>query len=149
MISFGSARRPLGYTLRLKDFTRVQNPGNIGNASFTSLVEVSDPSAAETSAFEIGMNRPLRYGKYTLYQASFEDSGHGKAASVLSVGYDPGRFLKYLGSAMICSGIFTMFFMRAYFFSKVPRWIGGIGGLPREPLPASPGDATELSRRAA
>lgn len=37
-------------------------------------------------------------------------------ASVLTVNYDPGRGVKYAGSGLIVAGIFTMFYMRAYFF---------------------------------
>ncbi len=37
-------------------------------------------------------------------------------ASVLTVNYDPGRGTKYLGSLLIVAGIFTMFYMKAYFF---------------------------------
>ena len=37
-------------------------------------------------------------------------------ASVLTVNYDPGRGVKYLGCGLIVAGIFTMFYMRAYFF---------------------------------
>ncbi|RIK83491.1 MAG: hypothetical protein DCC68_03495 [Planctomycetota bacterium] len=123
-LSFDYARRPLGFTLRLVDFTRTQNPGRVGNATFSSAVEVMDPQADDKQSFDISMNRPLSYGKFTFYQSSFEDAGHAKSASVLAVAYDPGRFLKYLGSAMICGGIFAMFYMRAYFFANVPRAFG-------------------------
>jgi hypothetical protein len=37
-------------------------------------------------------------------------------ASVLTVNYDPGRGVKYAGSGLIVAGIFTMFYMKAYFF---------------------------------
>lgn len=49
-------------------------------------------------------------------------------ASVLTVNYDPGRGVKYLGSGLVVVGIFTMFYMRAYFFAP-RRQAGG-------PLPA-------------
>jgi hypothetical protein len=42
-------------------------------------------------------------------------------ASVLTVNYDPGRGVKYLGSALIVAGIFTMFYMKAYFFQPKRR----------------------------
>ena len=45
-------------------------------------------------------------------------------ASVLTVNYDPGRGVKYLGSSLIVIGIFTMFYMRAYFFG--PRRQPGV-----------------------
>ena len=38
--------------------------------------------------------------------------------SWLTVNYDPGRGLKYFGSMMIVAGIATMFYMKAYFFSR-------------------------------
>jgi hypothetical protein len=40
---------------------------------------------------------------------------------VFSVGYDPGIYLKYLGQVMLGVGIFTMFYMRAYFFKPRGR----------------------------
>jgi hypothetical protein len=43
---------------------------------------------------------------------------------VLTVNYDPGRGVKYLGSSLIVIGIFTMFYMRAYFFG--PRRQPGV-----------------------
>jgi hypothetical protein len=36
--------------------------------------------------------------------------------SVLTVNYDPGRGIKYLGCGLVVLGICTMFYMRAYFF---------------------------------
>ena len=42
-------------------------------------------------------------------------------ASVLTVNYDPGRGVKYFGSLLIVAGIFTMFYMKAYFFAPKPK----------------------------
>lgn len=42
-------------------------------------------------------------------------------ASVLTVNYDPGRGVKYTGSMLIVAGIFTMFYMKAYFFAPKRR----------------------------
>lgn len=42
-------------------------------------------------------------------------------ASVLTVNYDPGRGVKYAGSGLIVAGIFTMFYMKAYFFAPRKR----------------------------
>jgi hypothetical protein len=38
--------------------------------------------------------------------------------SWLTVNYDPGRGLKYFGCMMIVAGIATMFYMKAYFFTR-------------------------------
>lgn len=54
-------------------------------------------------------------------------------ASVLTVNYDPGRGVKYAGSGLIVIGIFTMFYMRAYFFGSR----SGRAGSARSPVSAS------------
>ena len=38
--------------------------------------------------------------------------------SILTVNYDPGRGIRNVGTLLVCFGIFTMFYMRAYFFKK-------------------------------
>ena len=67
------------------------------------------------------MNQPLVHNGFRFYQSSFRDAGHGKEASILSVAYDPGRTPKYIGSLMICVGITTMFYMRAYPIKRKSR----------------------------
>ena len=61
----------------------------------------------------ITMNKPLSVQGLTFYQAGF--SQDGGIFSTLSVRYDPGWIIKYLGCALIVGGIFTMFYMKAYF----------------------------------
>ena len=57
------------------------------------------------------MNEPLTYGEYTFYQSSYQTDDQGMPiGSILSVGYDPGRTVKYAGSLFIVLGIFMMFF---------------------------------------
>jgi len=41
--------------------------------------------------------------------------------SILTVNYDPGRGVKYIGCLLIVAGITTMFYMRAYFFKPKTR----------------------------
>jgi hypothetical protein len=107
--------------LKLADFRRQQNPGRAGNASFSSDVQVVDEACRVDQQHHIAMNEPLTHRRFTFYQSSFKDDGHGHEASVFSVAYDPGRLLKYAGSLMICLGIAIMFYMRAYFFKKPRR----------------------------
>jgi hypothetical protein len=54
----------------------------------------------------------------TFYQAGFDQDEDGPL-STLSVRHDPGWIIKYLGCALIVGGIFTMFYMKAY-FQKTP-----------------------------
>ncbi len=119
-LSFTYDQVPLGFQLELKEFRRELNPGRVGNASFASTVRVVDPAGPVDEQREISMNEPLVHDKFTLYQSSFREEGDGTDVSILTAAYDPGRFLKYLGSLMICIGIAVMFYMRSYLFQKVP-----------------------------
>jgi hypothetical protein len=126
-LSFESSRAPLGFELTLIDFQRRRNPGNIGNASFTSRVRVVDPVRGLTAEHEIAMNQPLTAGRLTLYQSGIDDQQGENPASRFRVAHDPGRAMKYLGGLMVCLGIAIMFYMRAYFFEQVGE-IMGAGG---------------------
>jgi len=119
-LSFAYDQLPLGFSLQLQEFTHSLNPGRVGDAAFASTVRVLDPTEAVDEIREISMNEPLVHGKFTLYQSSFREDPGGTTVSVLTAAYDPGRFLKYLGSLMICCGIVVMFYMRSYMFKKVP-----------------------------
>ena len=114
-LSFGYERLPLGFALKLIDFERGVNPGGMGNASFASEVRLIDKTQNIDEERRISMNEPLVHGKFTFYQSSYQNLADGREASVLSAAYDPGRFLKYLGSLMICVGIFLMFYLKAPF----------------------------------
>jgi ABC-type transport system involved in cytochrome c biogenesis permease subunit len=113
-VRYGYGKIPLGFSLKLVDFRRQQNPGGAGDAALFSDVQVVDDARRVDQQYRISMNEPLTHGRFTFYQSSFSDDGHGHEASVLRVAYDPGRVLKYVGSLMICMGIAIMFYMRAY-----------------------------------
>ncbi|MFO1095914.1 MAG: cytochrome c biogenesis protein ResB [Planctomycetaceae bacterium] len=115
------AREPLGFTLELLDFVRDTNPGNVGNAAFSSRVRLVDEQRGIDREQVISMNQPLTYAGHTFYQANFDDTGHGRASSTLSVAADPGRPFKYFGSLLVACGIFLMFYMRAYFFGDATQ----------------------------
>ncbi len=57
-------------------------------------------------------------------------------ASVLTVNYDPGRGTKYFGSLLIVAGIFTMFYMKAYFFAPKRRMVRNEASALPPPTPA-------------
>lgn len=108
MISWGNRRIDLGFDMRLKNFEVGRYEGTMKAASYQSLVEV--PGEGETL---ISMNEPLKYRGFTFYQASFEQDETGKpTASILSVNYDPGRGLKYLGSLLIVLGSIMLFYFK-------------------------------------
>ncbi len=117
-VSLGYEMLPLGYSLKLLDFERVMNPGRMGNASFASTVQLIDTSRSIDRTEKIWMNHPLTHGKFTFYQSSFRELPGGRKASVLSVAYDPGWPLKYLGSLLICVGIFVIYYVRPFIGRK-------------------------------
>ena len=124
-LSLGYERAPLGFSLKLLDFKRGMNPGRMGNASFASKVQLLDDAQGIDRQREISMNRPLAHGKFTFYQSSFSEMPDGTALSVLSAAHDPGRLLKYLGSVMLCVGIFIVYYMKSVFRTRRRPDAGG------------------------
>ena len=112
----GYEDHPLGFSLKLHDFTRDMNPGGMGDASYASTVQLVDKSKLISpedvdQRHEIKMNHPLTYGKLTFYQSSFNQMPDGREVSILSAAYDPGRPWKYLGSVMVCVGMLFVFYI--------------------------------------
>ncbi|MGQ9771119.1 MAG: hypothetical protein ACUVQG_11240 [Thermogutta sp.] len=88
---------------------------------------------------------PVTGRSYRLYQESFSGpfrpghpvyeqimgSRNGRPelyASTLSVNYDPGRGLKYLGSLLVVGGVIVIYLMRAYIFRLPVKNLGpGVG----------------------
>jgi hypothetical protein len=108
IVTFGNRRVDLGFPVQLKKFEVGRYQGTMRAASYQSLVDV--PGVGEHL---ISMNEPLKHGGYTLYQASFQQGPTGEPiASILSVNYDPGRWIKYLGSLIICLGVIWLFYQK-------------------------------------
>ncbi|RLS35180.1 MAG: hypothetical protein DWH79_02770 [Planctomycetota bacterium] len=132
----------IGFDIKLDNFERKLDPGTSQASHFSSLVEFLDRSgrALVSRPVTITMNAPVDFSdpgngrSYRLFQESFmgpwmpgddlyekftknsPEKPEKLEASVLTVNYDPGRGVKYLGCGLIVAGIFTMFYMRAYFF---------------------------------
>jgi cytochrome c biogenesis protein ResB len=104
-VEFVEEQVPLGFSLRLLRFIHGLNPGRMGDASFASLVRLTDTARGVDEEREISMNQPLDYGKFTFYQSSYQEVGDGKYVSVLTAASDPGRPFKYGGCLLICLGI--------------------------------------------
>jgi hypothetical protein len=113
-VNYNNSQIPLPFGLTLKGFRVGHYQGTQRAASYESdvLVNGKDPVT-------ISMNNPLKFGGYTFYQASFEQDEQGRPTlSVLSVNYDPGRFIKYLGSFLIVLGAILLFYFRHHFRRK-------------------------------
>lgn len=115
LVVYGHRQIPLNFSLRLKEFRMGKYQGTQRAASYESEVDVPDRGTVV-----ISMNEPLKHQGFTFYQASFEQNERGEpTVSVLSVNWDPGRWLKYLGSLLIVAGsIILFYFKRAKIFRK-------------------------------
>lgn len=108
LFTFAQKQIPLGFRVRLNKFNVGRYQGTMRAASYESEVEVEGLGQRV-----ISMNEPLKHEGYTFYQASFQEDENGRpTASVLSVNYDPGRGLKYLGSLFIVLGAITLFYFK-------------------------------------
>jgi cytochrome c biogenesis protein ResB len=91
--------------MKLKNFSVGRYPGTMMAMSYESVVDVAGQEHV------ISMNEPLKHAGFTFYQASFQEDESGKPfLSVLSVNYDPGRWIKYLGSIILVLGIILLFY---------------------------------------
>ena len=119
-VQFSTAQIPLGFSLQLVDFHRETNPGQVGNAAYSSVVRLVDKERHVDDQRRISRNEPLTYKGFTFYQSGSHEAGHGKGASVFRVVYNPGGPMKYAGTWMILLGVATMFCMRAYLSNGLP-----------------------------
>jgi hypothetical protein len=129
----------LGFQLYLQRFQRKLDPGAGTASHYSSLVDFLDLGRPPQKLREnvlINLNAPVDFADppsgrtYRLFQSSFsgpwtagepefEQLFHGDRSrdqvylSRLSVNYDPGRGLKYLGSLMIVVGIGLVYCLRA------------------------------------
>jgi hypothetical protein len=95
----------LPYQITLQKFVMNKNPGTNNPATYESYTQLLD-GRGKTTVLDnhIFMNNPLKYEDFTFYQSSYFQIAPEQYGSVLSVNYDPGRFLKYLGSLLLVLG---------------------------------------------
>ena len=115
-LAYASKQRQLPFSLHLVQFKVGFDPGTEKPASYASDVYYRDAVQGTQVPVHIGMNQPLHYKGYTVYQASYEPEPDGKYVSVFSVGEDPGIWLKYGGAIILVLGIIFMFWF------KNPAW---------------------------
>jgi hypothetical protein len=116
-LDYGHREYELGFAVGLDHAEQTNDPGSNQAAAYSSEVTLAGTDKAD-GPHVISMNEPLTVSGLTFYQAGFSDEG-GTAFSTLSVRHDPGWIIKYIGCALIVGGIFTMFYMKAY-FQKTP-----------------------------
>lgn len=108
IVAYSQKRIDVGFPVKLLSFEKQNYQGISKAMAYQSLVTVPG-----VDKHLISMNEPLKYKGLTFYQASFQEDEMGRPiASVLSVNYDPGRFLKYFGSLIMSIGIILLFYFR-------------------------------------
>ncbi len=95
--------RPLPFEITLNRFQRDVYPGTNMPRDYESRVTIHDGDITWPAV--ISMNEPLRYGGYTLYQASTLIDLDGKPVSVLSAVTNTGWIFPYISGILLALGL--------------------------------------------
>ncbi len=107
--------RPLPFSLKLKDFRKVDYPGTENPMAFESDVILGDAATRFSMEKTISMNKPLDYKGYRIFQASYmQDETYGEG-SVFSIAKNPGIRLIYPGAIVILIGVILLFYFHPFF----------------------------------
>lgn len=109
VLRYGPRSVPLGFSLRLDEFRKMDYPGTDMAMAYESDVTVTAADEADSKA-RIFMNNPLKKAGWKVYQSGFS----GTRVSIFSVMKDPGLPLTYLGSVGLCVGIVVTFYSRGF-----------------------------------
>ncbi|OFZ29787.1 MAG: cytochrome c biogenesis protein [Bdellovibrionales bacterium RIFCSPHIGHO2_01_FULL_40_29] len=116
LITYQNRRLDLGFPIALKGFKVSRYEGSMKAMAYESevTVGVDDGVGGQAKSAVISMNEPLKHAGYTIYQASFQEDEVTKepTASVFSINYDPGRWIKYFGSLIMSIGIVWLFYQK-------------------------------------
>jgi cytochrome c biogenesis protein ResB len=103
-------RYPLPFTVRLIKFRKELYPGSQIARSYKSLVEIESDGQRHQAL--ISMNKPLRFRRLTLFQASYSEAGVGRESSTFAVSQNSGRLLPYIASALSFLGLAIHFLVK-------------------------------------
>ncbi len=101
-IVFGKAQTTLPFTITLQDFVKDSYAGTTKARSYHSDVIITD--GAISWPVRIGMNAPLRYKGYTIFQSSFQQTKDTEM-TVLAVVKNKGWVFPYIGALIIGAGL--------------------------------------------
>jgi hypothetical protein len=120
-IGYGWKQIPLPIGLELMDFEVQRNEGSDSPAGFKSTLRITN-AEGDNAAGQCWMNRPFSYPgawwrtwtglTFKMSQASWNPDNLGQ--STIQILRDPGWSLKWIGSILIVTGIFTMFYLGGY-----------------------------------
>ena len=120
-VTYGWRQHQLPIALELLDFEVQRNEGSDSPAGFKSTVRVTDREGG-TATGQCWMNNPFSYPgqwwrtwtgfTYKMSQASWNPDNLGQ--STIQILRDPGWLLKWIGSLLICCGIFMLFYVKQF-----------------------------------
>jgi hypothetical protein len=120
-VAYGWAQHQLPIALELVEFEVQRNEGSDSPAGFKSTVRVTDRDGG-TATGQCWMNNPFSYPRewwrawtgltYKMSQASWNPENLNQ--STVQILRDPGWLLKWIGSLLICVGIFMLFYMKQF-----------------------------------
>jgi hypothetical protein len=143
-IAYGWRTIPLPIGLELLDFEVQRNEGSDSPAGFKSTLHVST-AEGDAATGSCWMNNPFSFPgawwrtwtglTYKISQASWNPENLGQ--STVQILRDPGWLFKWIGSLLIVSGVFMMFYLKPYRKQTVGRPI----------LPSGPGERPQRQKR--
>ena len=157
-LAYGFRQIPLPIGFELLDFEVKRNEGSDSPAGFKSTLRVSTADG-DAATGQCWMNNPFSYpGRwintwsgmtFKISQASWNPENLGQ--STVQILRDPGWSLKWIGSLLVVSGVFMMFYLRPYRKQTVGEPItptAGFGSarVSRVAADVSPGARTDLLR---
>lgn len=120
-VAFGWKQEQLPIALELLEFEVQRNEGSDSPAGFKSTVRVTDREGRGATG-QCWMNNPFSYPgqtwrtwtglTYKMSQASWNPENLGQ--STIQILRDPGWLLKWVGSILICTGIFMLFYLKGF-----------------------------------
>jgi hypothetical protein len=141
-VAYGWRQIPLPIALELLEFEVPRNEGTDSPAGFKSTVRVSTAEGA-TATGQCWMNHPFSFPgqwwrtwtglTFKMSQASWNPDNLGQ--STIQILRDPGWLLKWIGSLLVVSGVFMLFYVK-----KFRRPMGGAA-------PRLEGDALSSPRK--
>jgi hypothetical protein len=121
-LGYGFRSHRLPFEVELKGFEVPRDEGTDSPANFISRLVFTDLRTGQSVQGVAQMNSPASYppqlwrqfvgNVYKFSQAGWDPQDLGK--TTLQVLYDPGWLLKWLGSLLMCAGIFMMFYLKPY-----------------------------------
>ena len=120
-VAYGWKQIPLPIGLELTDFEVKRNEGIDSPAGFKSTVHVTN-AEGESATGQCWMNNPFSFPTawwrswtgltYKMSQASWNPEN--LAQSTIQILRDPGWLLKWIGSLLVVTGIFLLFYVRGF-----------------------------------